>query len=314
MPGLNGIKLMSIIENQGNIKVHFAGLENNDFARILNKVSGLQYGLLTVFPFICNQFGIKPLTFNYTIPTGHQWMHENFRHTIMDSGLFTLMFGANAIKDPSKKLMTDYFEAIKTFAIETELECTLVEVDCQKFLGPEFAWKLRRRFRDELTMRQINVFHIEDGQKGLDRLIEFSDYLAISVPELRRANKKDYVYRLANYIKNKRPDLDIHLLGCTDKKMLGSLKFCTSSDSTSWQKINRWGSLSFNYRKERHITIKNRHINKDRLIDDLGHGIEQVLATMGLEPTPIRMEYYSKYAFAAKMMKGHYEKYAGDQS
>ena len=33
--------------------------------------------------------------------------------------------------------------------------------------------------------RIINVFHKEDGKKGLERLIEFSDYIAISVPELR---------------------------------------------------------------------------------------------------------------------------------
>ena len=49
--------------------------------------------------------------------------------------------------------------------------------------------------------RIINVFHIEDGMKGLDRLIEFSDYIAVSVPELRILGKKNHTVKLAHYIK-----------------------------------------------------------------------------------------------------------------
>jgi hypothetical protein len=90
------------------------------------------------------------------------------------------------------------------------------------------------------------VFHIEDGQKGLDRLIEFSGYLAVGAPELRIVKGKAYkeaVYRLASYIKNNKPDIDVHLLGCTEKSVLNKCWFCTSADSTSWEEVNRYGAL-----------------------------------------------------------------------
>ena len=91
--------------------------------------------------------------------------------------------------------------------------------------------------------RIINVFHLEDGQEGLDRMIEFSNYIAISVPELRFMNKKEYLYRLASYIKNKKPSIDIHLLGFTEKTNLEKLKFCSSCDSSSWISGVRYGEV-----------------------------------------------------------------------
>ena len=51
-------------------------------------------------------------------------------------------------------------------------------------------------YEEKIPNRIINVFHIEDGQKGLDRLIEYSDYIALSVPELRILKKKEYLYTL----------------------------------------------------------------------------------------------------------------------
>ena len=68
-----------------------------------------------------------------------------------------------------------------------------VEVDCQKILSPEIAWKFRKEMKRLLPdNRIINVFHLEDGKKGLDRLIDFSDYIAISVPELRIHKNRTY--------------------------------------------------------------------------------------------------------------------------
>jgi hypothetical protein len=50
-----------IVSNQSNLKVHFAGLENQDFAEVLHQCGGINYSLFTVFPFIANEVGIKPL-------------------------------------------------------------------------------------------------------------------------------------------------------------------------------------------------------------------------------------------------------------
>jgi len=131
------------------------------------------------------------------------------------------MFGGYAGKK-DKIFMDKWYEALIEHTLEHAKDAIVVETDSQKVLGVESAWEYRKRMRDDLPNKQINVFHLEDGQKGLDRLIEFSDYLAISVPELRR-NSEDHklgVHRLACYIKNKKPEIDIHLLGCTEVAML----------------------------------------------------------------------------------------------
>ncbi len=39
------------------------------------------------------------------------------------------------------------------------------------------AWDFRQRMKKDLpNNRIINVFHLEDGMKGLDRMIEFAEY------------------------------------------------------------------------------------------------------------------------------------------
>ena len=69
---------------------------------------------------------------------------------------------------------------------------TCVEIDCQKVLGVEDAWYFRERMRRRLKNPQINVFHFEDGRRGLDRLIDFSSYIALSIPELRIIKPKTF--------------------------------------------------------------------------------------------------------------------------
>jgi hypothetical protein len=140
---------------------------------------------------------------------------------------------------------------------------TMVEVDCQKVLGVEKAWRFREKMIEKVPNRVINVFHIEDGQKGLDRLIEFSDYLAISVPELRFSGKKNHLNSIAHYIKNKKPSIDIHLLGCTEKKKLRELNFCSSADSSSWISGIRYGQIETTAGK-RHIDNVKEEIKIDR--------------------------------------------------
>jgi len=239
-----------------NIKVHFAAAETqNQFAA--TKAMGVKYHLYTAYPFVERMIFEKPKA---PIMTIFDWQKknpflipkyiiDNSKHCIQDSGLFTLMFGSQkGNKDES--LMQKWYESLVSFTLEYGKNATCVEVDCQKILGVEKAWEFRRRMRDDIPNRIINVFHLEDKQKGLDRLIEFSDYLAISVPELRIAKPKTYkedTYRLACYIKNKKPHIDIHLLGCTELKMLNQNRFCTSSDSTTYVCSKRYGFLKKNH-------------------------------------------------------------------
>lgn len=300
-----------IVPNQQNIKVHFAGLENQDFAQILHEVSGIKYSLFTVFPFIAHRVGIKPMKMKTCTEQSPLYLQNASRHTIMDSGLFTLMFGAHAGKRDAKFIET-WYNLILEFVSESGYEGTVVEVDCQKVLGVDAAWNFRRRMKKDLPNKQINVFHIEDGQKGLDEMIEFAEYIAISVPELRAIGKKQHTEKLANYIKNKKPEIDIHLLGCTENKLLERLNFCSSSDSTSWQQVNRFGSLKMNNGKQT-LSIRNSDINIEKLKKRYSPKIENIISKW-MEPTEKRFDYYSKYALAGEALINQYTIYAGNQN
>lgn len=228
-----------------NIKVHFAGAEQADHA-LVARAAGVKYYLYTVLPFICGKFGIKGFPSITRSVFAPKEVEAFSKHVIMDSGLFSLMFGAHRGKR-SYEFIMQWQTAMVEFVKENSLTATCVECDCQKLLGSDAAWRIRELFKSQLPHnRQINVFHIEDGKYGLDRLIEFSEYIAISVPEIRivkRSGYKDATYRLAAYVKNKKPSIDIHLLGCTERVLLERCRFCTSSDSTSWLSANRYGRI-----------------------------------------------------------------------
>lgn len=290
-----------------NIKVHFAGMENVEFAYVAHD-AGVNYFLFTVLPYISEQFGVKRGGFTnckHLFPNVE--LPKIANHVIMDSGLFSLMFGACKDVKPDEKFIRGWQNAIIKFVNDNKAwNLTCVECDCQKLLGTDVAWDLRKQLRKKLpNNRIINVFHFEDGQEGLDRLIDFSEYIAISVPELRIVKPKTYkedVYRLATYIKNKKPSIDIHLLGCTEYALLERCKFCTSADSTSWQAVNRFGRL------------QKRHVGqiKQEAIDQGYRNIEQLLQRLNIEPTQKRVYYYY-YWLACNLELAQYTKYAGSQ-
>ena len=291
-----------------NIKVHFAGAEAYDRFLFAHD-AGVNYFLFTVLPFIMDQFGIKwgQVTTCKDIPA-YEKLPEMSKHTIMDSGLFSLMFGACKDIRPDEGFIRRYKDAIVNFINSHGLYgFTCVECDCQKLLGTDLAWELRTQFREQLPKnRIINVLHFEDGKYGLDRMIEFAEYIAISVPELRIVKPKTYkedTYRLASYIKDKKPEIDIHLLGGTELEMLKRCKFCTSADSTSWVAVNRFGRILGN-----HISTV-----KAEKFDAIKERSKQLLESMGVSPTEKLIKYFSNYWISAHLLKIEYEKRAGSQ-
>jgi len=251
-----------IVENQSNLKVHFAGAEVMTQFYALQYLN-IKYNLYTAFPFLersvlkTKKSPIIPCHlkgFDYEIPN---YITKHSKHCIQDSGLFTLMFGSHK-GQKDEKLMNAWYDGLVEFTLNNNNNATCVEVDCQKILGVKKAWEYREKFAKDIPNRIINVFHKEDGQKGLDRLIEFSNYIAISVPELRFLGQKKSVIQIANYIKNKKPNIDIHLLGCTELKLLKELSFCSSADSTSYKSGIRYGFI-----KSKHVkNIKSSEIKK----------------------------------------------------
>lgn len=238
----------------------------------------------------------------------YEKLPEFGKHVIMDSGLFSLMFGACKGIKLDESFLRGYKNAIVDFVNEHKLySFTCVECDCQKLLGSDLAWTLRQEMRDQLPKnRIINVFHFEDGKYGLDRLIEFAEYIAISVPELRIVKPKTYkedTYRLASYIKDKKPEIDIHLLGGTEFEMIRQCKFCTSADSTSYASSTRFGNIMGNNVKQ--IKPEKRQ--------ELYENSKRVLESMGVKTTDNYIWYFTNIWISAFLHLKKYEMYAGSQ-
>ena len=303
-----------IVQNQKNIKVHFAGAESLIRSNIILDVCKANYSLFTIFPYLCNEFDIKHgyQNKNTTYSEIAKLNYINSRHTIQDSGLFSLMFGAYKGKK-DENFITRWYEKLVEVTSQGNFKGTVVEVDCQKVLGVDKAWEFRQRMKKDLpNNRQINVFHFEDGQKGLDRMIEFSDYIAISVPELRFLKKKNYTVNIANYIKNKKPEIDIHLLGCTENKLLQELSFCTSADSTSWVSLNKFGWFKYNDGIKTH-TIKKSNINRKKLQEKYGKGIHKAILESKVKLSDSLQYYHQCDAMQIDYLIKQYTVYAGKQ-
>ena len=285
-----------------NVKVHFAGSEvQNQY--IVAMLLGVSYTLFTAYPWVERKIfqtpksPIMPLDWQrensgVLIP---QYLTHTHKNVIQDSGLFTLMFGSQKSVKKDEQLINKWYDGLVQFTLEHGAPVVCVECDCQKVLGVEKAWEFRRRMRNDIPNRIINVFHLEDGMKGLDRLIEFSDYIAISVPELRFAGKKNYVPQLARYIKNKKPTIDIHLLGCTELDLLKECRFATSADSTTWIAPKRFG-----YINGKHIRSLDYDKCRALVSDDTWEKItkynSEPNAACIITSTLKCMEQYSKYA------------------
>lgn len=296
---------MEALHLPDNVKVHFAGCEvQNQY--IAAVALGVRYGLYTCFPFVERKVfgnGKAPIMALRWMDDPAKQIPENvnkqLRHTIQDSGLFTLMFGARKGKK-DEQLINKWYDGMVEFTLEHGQDVTCVEIDCQKILGVDKAWEFRQRIRHDLpNNRIINVFHYEDGKDGLDRLIEFSDYIAISVPELRILKKKEMVPQLAKYIKSKKPDIDIHLLGCTELNLLKECRFCTSADSTTWTIPKRFGFI-----KGRHI----KNINSEKIREMVGDAIYDEILSYN------KKDYNTNsLLLEIERCKAEYEKYAGNQ-
>lgn len=271
---------MPVLHCPDNVKVHFAAGEvQNQF--IAASTLGVRYSLFTCYPwvermlFTTPKSPIMPLRSQKGGDTGKlipEYIQANSLHVIQDSGLFTLMFGSQKAVKKDEALLNKWYDGLLEFTLHHGQPVTCVEVDCQKLLGPDKAWEFRERLRRDLPAKNriINVFHLEDGQKGLDRLIEYAEYIAISVPELRFAGKKNMVPYLARYIKRKKPSIDLHLLGCTELSLLKECSFATSADSTSWISGKRFGFL-----KGRHIRTLKRDVVQGMVGEDAWNIIAQ---------------------------------------
>lgn len=216
------------------MKVHFAGEGGSKFGPSYGLLkAGIKYRLQSFY-----DINVRNAKFDIEIV-------NMFRHTIIDSGLFTMMFGSESKKGISQEQILKWMGQYIKFINETPFEnASFVECDVQKKLSSEYAWELRKEMKSKINKGTvINVYHLED--ENPDKLIDFSDYIAISLPELRFNVSEKERFNITKYIANKAvlKNKKVHLLGCTEMRYLKEFSHCFSCDSTSWQSSFRFGSI-----------------------------------------------------------------------
>ena len=176
------------------------------------------------------------------------------RDLIIDSGLFSFMFGAEQGTMPATyEAYRDYTRKYLDDMADWGLDCYLVEADTQRLLGMEATFKLREEFKD-LGSRCMYVWHQPEGLDGLEKLARERDYICLSIPELRMIASggstvgqskqvahmaTDLLRRVHNACDGKPPR--VHLLGCTVTEMMET-PLAWSCDSTSWLSGIRFGN------------------------------------------------------------------------
>ena len=176
---------------------------------------------------------------------------------IMDSGLFTYMFGSEKGKLTTLDDFRRYVEGYLEFVIKHKWKHAIVECDVQRILDTESCEKLRDEFFRPSGYEVIYVWHLPELVSGLTTLVKRSDRVALSVPELRykltgtgeldnrvRVTTGGLVIQkaLISLLKTCReadPETRIHLLGNTTDTLLRLP--ADSSDSTSWAAAKIWG-------------------------------------------------------------------------
>lgn len=202
----------------GNIKVHWAGAEvQNQY--LATDLLGVNYHLYTAFPFVermvfdKGRAPIMPLRWMenpaHDIP---QNIIQHNKHVIQDSGLFTLLYGSRK-GTGNEETLNRWYDAYVEYTLANAEGATVIEIDCQDIVGVEKAWEFRERLRKDIPNRIINVWHPVGGQRDLDRLIEYADYLSFSAFAYDSHHRVENCYKLASYIKNRKPDIDVHILG-----------------------------------------------------------------------------------------------------
>ena len=149
---------------------------------------------------------------------------------LFDSGLYSV-FGL-VKKEPSfdlKKFFSSYAPAYKdyiNYVLKSVPEgsaehCFFVNLDTDFLFGLEKT----REFNDMLLKncpegRIVGTYHAADGKKYLDELIEKFDYIAVADAPRFEESKVSLKYAQAacEYIKNKRPEIKIHVLGKSGKE------------------------------------------------------------------------------------------------
>jgi hypothetical protein len=219
------------------LRIHLAGLEKVGFITSCG-LSGHKYGLMSYYHFSRNPPKERVACIELINSFGMEM--------IVDSGLFTMMFGSGKGQSYDLPFMIEYtkkyLEEVRSYGIKN---MTVVECDVHKIIGMDAVFELRKVFADS-GLQTIYVWHAEETIDGLMRLAESVDYMALSIPELRilfkgRSHRyQSAVFDLLGRIKVNGRVPKIHLLGNTVEETMKA-RAAYSCDSTSWLAGVRYG-------------------------------------------------------------------------
>lgn len=171
---------------------------------------------------------------------------------MLDSGLFTMMFGAESNVQRTEAELLDYTKVYLETVRDISFPGTIVEMDVHKVLGMESLPKFRKMFLDSWPAeRTLFVWHTEEGTAGWAAMAKRYPYIALSIPELRRLGlkrrtMKTGIMSMLQVARDANPSVRIHLLGNTDRDLLNMGGY-TSCDSTSWMSEVRFMTSSVLY-------------------------------------------------------------------
>lgn len=155
---------------------------------------------------------------------------------IMDSGLFSFMFGG---RKGELRTFEDYrLYAIKYLKMLDEWgwKHRAVECDVQRVLGVDECNALRDEIFRSSGRDIIYVWHLPEGEEGLSALAAREKHIALSIPELRSVlgsglKTEQAVTHLLGVIRRS-GNPRVHLLGNTELRLVRMP--AESGDSSSW--------------------------------------------------------------------------------
>lgn len=219
------------------MKIYFAGADNKSMVRPLLAV-GVKYAL-TSYEAWNTKGKNRSESFN-ALP------YNEFASVIVDSGLFSYLWGKKAHIDYDKNFYYTYLDNYSKFIEASRFENMLyAELDVQEKLGIDFAWELREKLVGRFGKDKIiNVCHSVDGDPS--QLLEYAEYLAVSAMSLIKNYGKDYFYEYIKYFYTKASlfNTKVHLFGMTQPTDIRLCYGATSCDSTAWLAKKFYGDLS----------------------------------------------------------------------
>lgn len=173
-----------------------------------------------------------------SVPRLQEWVSTPGTEWIMDSGLFTYMFGSEKGTITSYEQAYAYASKYVEFMHELSWKGGVVECDVQRLLDRDACDKLRTDVFDKSGLDVIYVWHLPETIDGLREMGATRKRMSLSIPELRQVYGTGVALRdvttklMAVATEQDRPERRIHLLGNTESGLM--LERADSGDSSSW--------------------------------------------------------------------------------